>query len=288
MPRYAYPPDGLPGPAAIDVVSEIELLAAIKSRFVALASTLGLDVTGIIDLEGEPANIQLQAVAFRDTLLRSAINDAVKANLLAFAIGSDLDHLATFYDAARLEAEGDDAFRARVLLAIRGRSPAGGEFHYENAARRADPRVADVAVHRRDGGPSLIISVLSTDNGGVADEDLLDAVAAEVNLPSVRVVSDVVGVEAAVRIVTPVNADIWLLPDAPASIVGGLADILDAAMEREGGLGFDVTRSWLMAKLHVPGVQRVNLISPAGDIVVDGSTAVGLGTKTLTFAGRAR
>jgi phage-related baseplate assembly protein len=43
-----------------------------------------------------------------------------------------------------------------------------------------------------------------------------------------------------------------------------------------------------MAKLHVPGVQRVNLISPAGDIVVDGSTAVGLGTKTLTFAGRAR
>lgn len=288
MPRYAYPPDDLPPPAAISVVPESELLTAIKAVFVSLAAAQGLDVSGIIDLEGEPGNIQLQVGAFREVVVRAAINDAVKGNLLAYALGSDLDHLGGFYDAYRLVGESDEAFRARIRIAVRGRSPAGGEAHYENAARRADIRVADVAVYRASNGPTVHIAVLSTDNGGIADQALLDAVSAECNQGSVRVVSDTLIIEAAAKIITPLTAQIWLLPDAPASLIDGLGAIIDAAIEAEGGLGFDVTRSWLTSKLHVAGVQRVSITAPAADIVVDGSSAVAIGTKTFTLAGRTR
>lgn len=288
MARFAYTPSTMPAPTSIAMVDESVLLAAIKDAFTTRAAALGLDVSGIIDLEAEPGNIQLQVAAYREAILRSAINDAVKANLLAFAAGSDLDHLGVFYDAERLADEPDAAFRARIILAIKGRSPAGGADHYANAARRADERVADVAVYRAGTGPEVTVAILSTDNGGVADEELLDAVEAEVTRSDVRVVSDIVAVEAAVQTIQPVTANIWLLPTAPASIVTGLGAILDAAIVNEGGLGFDLTRSWLTAKLHVDGVQRVEIVAPAADVVVDGSHAVALGTKTLTFAGRAQ
>lgn len=288
MPRFAYPPDGLPEPASIAILSEDALLDAIKAGFVAIATEKGLDVSGIVGLEGEPGNIQLQARAFRETVLRAAINDAVKANLIHFAAGADLDQLGAFYDAERLEDEADAAYRARILLAIRGRSPAGGEHWYESAARRASARVADVAVYRPGPGPTIRISVLATDNGGVPDETLLAAVEAEVTAPTVRTVNDVIEVEAATKVIAPVTAQIWLLPEAPAALVDTLGAMLDEALAAEGGLGFDLTRSWLTSKLHVAGVQKVVLVSPVADIVVDGSTAVAFGTKTVTLAGRAR
>ena len=114
--------EGLPTPEAIDVVAEADALATIKAKFVELATSYGLDVTGIIDLEGEPGNIQLQAGAFREVAIRAAINDAVKANLLAFAACADLDHLAAFYDVIRLVDETDARLRARTRTVSRLRS----------------------------------------------------------------------------------------------------------------------------------------------------------------------
>ena len=49
----------------------------------------------------------LETAAARETLLRARINDAAKANLVAFAGGGDLDHLAGFYDVVRLGGEAD-------------------------------------------------------------------------------------------------------------------------------------------------------------------------------------
>ena len=138
--------EGLPTPEAIDVVAEADALATIKAKFVEIATSYGLDVTGIIDLEGEPSNIQLQVGAFREVAIRAAINDAVKANLLAFAACADLDHLAAFYDVIRLVDETDARLRARTVLAFSARSTAGSEDWYKSAAFRASVRVGDVAV----------------------------------------------------------------------------------------------------------------------------------------------
>jgi phage-related baseplate assembly protein len=86
-------------------------------------------------LETDPIQITEEAEAYREMLVRARINDAALANLLAFAGGADLDHLAAFYDVDRLEGEGDEPFRDRIVLEIKGRSPGGGAYWYEAAAR---------------------------------------------------------------------------------------------------------------------------------------------------------
>nr|WIE90798.1 baseplate J/gp47 family protein [Mesorhizobium sp. WSM4875] len=280
--------EGLPTPQAITVTSEADALAAIKAVFIDLASSYGLDVTGIIDLEGEPGNIQLQVGAFREVLYRAAINDAVKANLLAFAAGADLDHLAAFYDVIRLTGETDARLRARTVVAISGRSTAGSEDWYKSAAFRASIRVKDVAVYRVGTGPDIRIAVLATDNFGEPDAALLAGVNNEVQKNSVRVISDRVTVVSATSATVNVAADIWLLPTTPITVFDSLETLLRQAMAEEGGLGFNVTRSWLTAKLQAPGVQRVSLTVPVTDTTVDDGAAVKLGTVTLAFKGRDR
>ncbi|PBC02680.1 baseplate J/gp47 family protein [Mesorhizobium sp. WSM3860] len=280
--------EGLPEPQAISVTSEADALAAVKATFVDLATSYGLDVSGIIDLEGEPANILLQAGAFREVLYRAAINDAVKANLLAFAAGVDLDHLAAFYDVVRLTGESDTRLRARTVVAISGRSTAGSEDWYRTAALRASIRVKDVAVYRVGTGPDIRIAVLATDNFGEPDAALLAAVDAEVQKNSVRVISDRITVVSATSATVNVAADIWLLPTTPITVFESLETLLRQALADEGGLGFNVTRSWLIAKLQAPGVQRVSLAAPVADVAVDDGSAVKIGAVSLAYKGRDR
>ncbi len=45
-------------------------------------------------LESDPAIIILQVIAYRESLLRNRINEAKKANMLAYATKGDLDNLA--------------------------------------------------------------------------------------------------------------------------------------------------------------------------------------------------
>ncbi|OBQ91415.1 baseplate J/gp47 family protein [Mesorhizobium sp. AA23] len=280
--------EGLPDPQAISVTSEAAALAAIKAVFVDLATASGLDVSGFIDLEGEPGNIQLQVGAFREVFYRAAINDAVKANLLAFAAGGDLDHLAAFYDVVRLDGETDARLRARTLAAISSRSTAGSEDWYKSAAFRASIRVKDVAVYRVGTGPDIRIAVLATDNFGEPDAALLAAVDAEAQKNSVRVISDRITVVSATNATVNVAADIWLLPTTPMTVFESLEALLRQSLADEGGLGFNLTRSWLVSKLQVPGVQKVSLTAPVTDTTVDDGAAVKLGTVTLTFKGRDR
>lgn len=64
--------------------------------------------------ESDPAIKILEVAAWRELLLRQRINDAAQANLLAFARGNDLDHLAEFYGVLRKESENDESLRKRV------------------------------------------------------------------------------------------------------------------------------------------------------------------------------
>ena len=53
-------------------------------------------------------------------LLRNRINIAARGQLLAYAAGTDLDHLAAFYGVERLAGEGDERLRLRIQLRIKG------------------------------------------------------------------------------------------------------------------------------------------------------------------------
>ncbi|MGS1093114.1 baseplate assembly protein [Aquamicrobium terrae] len=280
-------PLALPSPSIIEGLDYEAILGALMADVRDRFAGAGIDYD-VGHLETDPVKIVLEAAAYREMLLRARVNDAAKANLVAFSEGTDLDHLAAFYDVARLQGELDEALRERVILAISGRSTAGPRDWYRAAARRASDRVKDAAVYRIGLGPDIRVAVLATDNYGEPDAALLAAVRNVVTSDAVRVISDRIEVIAATSTTVDLAADAWLLPDAPQTVFDGLEDGLRAALAAQGGLGFDVTRSWLVATLHQPGVQKVVLHTPASDAVVGDNAAATLGTVALTYKGRGR
>lgn len=285
----------LPVPQVIEEISFEAIVARKKARFQGLWAAvraqhpaLNLPDYDVAMLETDPVVILLEEDAYDEMLLRARVNDAVRSNLLAYATGANLDNLAADHGVIRLVGESDQALRERIVLHDQGSSSAGPEEWYEYHARSASVLVKDVSVYRSGTGPEITLAVLASNNGGVPDQPLLDAVYAVVNSPSVRVVNDVISVIAATGTSFDVAAQIWLLPDTPASVFEGLETVLRNALQAEGGMGFDINQSWLVAKLMVPGVAKVVLTAPVTDLVVGGNSAAALDQVTLTFAGRAR
>lgn len=146
--------------AAPDVVEPLDfeiLLAARKASFLQRYP----DLAAVIDLESEPAVKLLEEAAYLELLLRTRINEAAVAVMLAYATGSDLDHLAALYGVTRLVTdpgdpaavppvpptmETDAALRARTQMAPEGFSTAGPEGAYRFHALSADGQVLDVSV----------------------------------------------------------------------------------------------------------------------------------------------
>lgn len=237
-------------------------------------------------LETDPLKITEEAEAYRELLIRARINDAAMANLLAFAKGADLDHLAAFYDVERLEGEEDEPFRQRIVLEIKGRSPGGGAYWYEAATRRADVRIRGAKAFREEFWPIIHIAVLSRENGGIPDQAMLDAVRAIVTNDRVRTLNDTIIVEAAVTTTTDIEANVWLLPSAPLTDMSPLSAALRQAWDTETDIGFDLVPSWIEARLHQPGVQRVEMVSPTNPLVAAPGTAIALGQIKLNYMGR--
>lgn len=283
----------LPAPAVIEELDFEAIVARQKSKFQELWETVRVTYPDLPEydvtmLETDPAIILIEAESYRELLLRARTNAAARANLLAFSIGSDLDHLAADHGVTRLADETDNALRSRVVLADQGRSAAGPEEWYKFHARSASIEVADVAVYRTGAGPGIEVAVLSTAEGGVPSSDLLTAVRDAVTSPSVRSINDIVSVVAATKTTIDVTGDVWLLPEAPASTFDALEDILRSALTSQGGIGFDVNRSWLIAKLMVAGVSKVEITSPSVDVIMDDHAAATFGAIDLTYRGRMR
>lgn len=285
----------LPVPLVVEELNFEAIVARKKTTFQDLWTVvraanpdLSLPDYDVSMLETDPAVLIIEADAYDELLLRARVNSAARSNLIGYSTGADLDNLAADHGVVRLAGESDAALRERIVLADQGRSTAGPEQWYEYHARSADIRVKDVQVYRKGSGPELGVAVLSTDNNGVPTADILAAVDAAINNPAVRCINDIIEVESAVKVVINVAADIWLLPETPASIVDGLPAVLANALALEGGIGFDFNLSWLLAKLHQNGVSKVELNAPAANVVMDANSAAALGTVTLTFKGRAR
>jgi phage-related baseplate assembly protein len=91
----------LPAP---EVIEEFDF-ETIKQRkldsFMAIAKAKGIEY---VPSESDDVVTMIETDAYEEMLLRTRINNAVKATLLAFAKGSDLDHLGvTYYGVVRLE-----------------------------------------------------------------------------------------------------------------------------------------------------------------------------------------
>lgn len=272
----------LPAPSVIEPLSYETILAEMRADLIARCP----DWTAS-DLESDPANKLLEVAAYRELTVRQRVNDAARANLLAFSAGSDLDHLAAFYGVTRNATETDSALRLRTQNRIQGWANAGGAAHYRYWALSASADVRDAAVSSPS--PGLVrVAVLSRVGTGAPTPELLDAVRATVLRDDVRVLTDTVEVAAATVKVVAVAARVWLYPETPAEVLTETVTGLPAALEAARGLGWDLTRSWLVAQLHTGGVHRVELSAPVADVSCGDAECVAFGTLSITLEGRAR
>lgn len=87
----------LTAPKIIEELDYETILNSYKAKLIELLPSWTASV-----LESDPANKILEVAAYREMLLRQRVNEAARAVMVAFASGSDLDHLAAFYPEERL------------------------------------------------------------------------------------------------------------------------------------------------------------------------------------------
>ena len=266
--------------AAPDVVETLDYEAILAAMVADLQSR---DPAFTALVESDPAYKILEVAAYRETIIRQRVNDGAKAVMLAYAGGADLDQIAANYNVERLvldegdpdaippvapTLESDTDLRRRVQLSFEGFSTAGPVGAYVFHALGADPDVLDVSVASPAPG-DVVVSVLSRQGDGTASAELIAAVDAVLSSDTVRPLTDNVTVQSATIVNYSVTAVLTVLPGPDGSVVLTQAQTaLDAYIAETRRLGRDVTRSGLFAALHQPGVQNVNLTSPAADVVI--------------------
>lgn len=258
----------LPAPAVVEALDYETILASIKADLLAIRP----ETADVLALESEPLVKLLEVAAYRELLLRARINAAARGVMLAYAEGSDLDHLAALFGVARIEGEDDARLRARAQLSIEGLSTAGPRLSYVFHALSASNAVRDVSVSSPSPGDVLVVVLAepgeATPNG-LPDAALLQTVLDRVNADDVRPLTDFVSVVAAELLTYTVRADLIVGsgPDSDVVLAAARA-ALDEYTEQQFALGRDIAISGLHAALHQSGVTRVDLISPAATLTV--------------------
>ncbi|WOA54373.1 baseplate J/gp47 family protein [Dickeya solani] len=291
----------LSAPGVVETLDYETLLEARKSAFLALyPESERPAVVATLALESEPVVKLLQEGTYREILLRQRINEAARAVMLAYATGADLEQLAANLNVERLTIvaaddtaipavaavmESDADLRSRAQSAFEGLSVAGPMGAYVYHARSADGRVAD-ATAISSSPAAVTVTVLSTEGNGTAPADLLAVVAAALNDEDVRPVGDRVTVNSAVIVSYEVVARLYVYPGPEVEpIRQAAAAKLTAYIGTQRRLGRDIRRSALYAALHVEGVQRVELDSPAADVVLDDTQATYCTGYQVTIGG---
>lgn len=284
----------LPAPDVVEVLDYEQIFAAM------LADLRARDPAYTALVESDPAHKLLQVCAWRELILRQRVNEAARAVMLAYAAGADLDQIGANYGVPRLlvapgdpgaippvpdEWEADADYRYRIQLSMAAYSVAGPQDAYLFHALSADGRVRHVKAESPAPG-EVVVTVLGREGDGTPPPDLLAAVVARLSAKTVRPLTDHVTVRAATIVPFALAATLvfYAGPD-PAVAMAVAATALDAYLDSVRKVGHDITRSGIFAALHQPGVQRVELASPAADITIDALSAGYCTSITLAQGG---
>lgn len=274
----------LPAPNVLEELDFETLLAERKQAFIALYPAHEQAFwESRLALESEPITKLLEENCYLQLLERQRINNAAKATMLAYATGSDLDQIGANYNVARLVIQAEDLsqnpplerilesdsdFRLRIQLAFEGMATAGPRASYLFHALSSHSDVADVSVVSPQ--PAYVtVTVLSRTGQGVPSATVLNAVREKLNDDEIRPIADRVTVQAASITPYSVNAKLHLYrsPEYEPILAAARQSLNDYVNEKRR-LGRDVTLSGIYAALHIEGVQRVELLSPSRDMIL--------------------
>lgn len=266
----------LPQPDVIELLDFETILAERKAYFVSLyPADQQASVEATLALESEPITKLLQENAYRELILRSRINEAAVANMLAWAKGGDLDNLVANWKVTRLTIqpgdptatppvpeikEDDEALILRALMAWDGLSVAGPTGAYEYFALSADGKVAD-AKGSSPAPAEALVTILSTEGNGSADAALITKVTQALSQEDRRPVADRLTVQSAGIINYTITAKLHI--DSQGAevdvILQAAREQLAAFINPRRRIGVEVPRSAIDAALHVQGVRKVEL-----------------------------
>lgn len=267
----------LPQPDVIELLDFETILAERKAYFVSLhPADQQPSVEATLALESEPITKLLQENAYRELILRSRINDAAVANMLAWAKGSDLDNLVANWNVQRLIIqpgdptatppvptimESDAALRERSLLAWDALSVAGPREAYRYHARTADGAVMDA--EPTSPSPGVVdVYILAATGNGTPSAELLTKVATYLTDEDRVPLTDNVHVKAAQVLPYTLAIRLFIPAAGPsaATITAEAERRLLEVINPRRRIGVEVPRSLLDSALHVQGVTKVELV----------------------------
>ena len=269
-------------PNLIEVISYEDILAEMKDKLIELYPAFNAMT------ESDPVYKLLEVSAYFRVLDRQRVNDAALSVLLDYATKNDLDEIGKRYDVKRkvitpeddktvpptpAVMESDDDYRIRIPLAFEGMSVAGPVNAYRYHALQADNSIADVSAISPSPG-EVLISLLSYNDNGHVNDDVIDIVYQALNRDDVRPLTDKVTVQSSEIIEYKISATLYIAEGPNNELI--LSDAKQRAMSyvsEQARIGRNIRLSILNGILSVDGVQNVIIHIPENDIVLDKTQA---------------
>lgn len=281
----------LPAPQVLQALDFEGLNADFIAAFIASAAVTGFNYD-VGDLETDPIVVTGQAFSYQRTLDRARVNDAARSVMLAFAGGTDLDHLAALYGVSRAVIspatgdepavmESDARLRARAQLAPEALATAGTRGAYIFHAMAADPTVTDVGLIVPE--PGQVDVVVQAGSTGEASEEVVERVRQRLVRDDIRPLTVAVTARAADIVPYNVTAVLEILRGPDPEIIRTNAEAALRAFARARfRVGYRIPLSSIFAALTVPGVERVRLTAPVADVAPARDELARLATVSLT------
>ncbi len=264
----------LPKPNVIETLNFETILQSMITDFIARNP----DFTAL--LESDPAYKIFEASAYREMLLRSRINNAAHATMLAFATGSDLENLGALFNIARrimtianneeipptkAVFESDESLRKRILLSLEAVTTAGSAGSYIFHTLNSDVNVVDCAVNSPSPGVVEIAILTANDANKIEVKSNVENI---LNSDNVRPLTDNISVQLASVSDYEVTANISLKSGVSSdAVINSARFALQNYAAQCYKIGATVAVSGIYSALHqTAGVISVELTAPTADL----------------------
>ena len=292
-------------PSLITELSYEAIFTKRKESFISLYDASEQQaVRELLQRESEPVVKLLQENAYLEMLYQAKCNADARSLLLAYAEGADLDHLAlTEYGLVRLlvtpadntvippiEAvyESDERLKERCILSFDGMNTAGSSNAYRYFTLSADGRVDGIKVRSEQDSPYLLDVVITQVDSvnGQASEELVSIVQAALDPDHVRPICDRPTVKSSLATNYQIEAVLYVGKNAEDALLLEAANLrLDKYIKNAQKNGESIYKSAIYAALHVDGIERVEIISPTADLVMDSYHHPFCTAKTIAIGG---
>lgn len=280
-----------PAPLAIKGLDVEAIIAERKAALVATGPDFGIDFD-LPSAEGDAANWHQRVDGYRELLAYAAINDAVRAVMVAFAVGADLEHLAAFYGITRriitpasgnapAEMENDAELRRRVLLAPEAFATAGTHGGYLFHALTSDTGVINADVWADPAAGTAHVAIQARDGLAGASEELVERVRMHLARKDIKPLTDIISVRSVTTHEYAISVIVYAQPGPdPVAVKTLVEDSLTAMAASRRIPARDVPVSAVTAAATVGPVDRVVVESPLADVVMgNGELAVCTGIE---------